>query len=198
MIKIIITSTILCFSLLGLSQDITEKNNTKLKPFIAYDFGEAAFNRFQSYSGEIGIRFPNHHLLRLTHMNVNLTEQHLSSSFAAAVDGPNVEGKFFGFELFYDIPIYWNKLYLGPSVGYYENEYSHTILSERLKKETVTVGLGISYREIDLFGIKGLYYTFSIPMRLSLSPIEETKLGETIIVNDTFNNNIWLFVGYEF
>jgi len=51
-------------------------------------------------------------MIRLTHMNVNLTEEHLSSEFARAVDGDNVEGKLFGFEAFYDLPVLTKGLYI--------------------------------------------------------------------------------------
>ena len=67
---------------------------------MAIELGKGAFNKFQSYSGEIDIQLSDDHLLRLVHMIVYLTEQHLSSSFAGAVDDPDVEGKFFGFEVF--------------------------------------------------------------------------------------------------
>ncbi|MBX2817354.1 MAG: hypothetical protein KTR24_15205 [Saprospiraceae bacterium] len=167
-------------------------------PFVAYELGEAMFNRFQSYSGEIGVRLPNHHLLRLTHMNVRLTEKHLSSSFAGAVDGSGVKGTFWGFEAFYDVPLLWKSLYLGPSIGYYRSAYEHVTLPAELENHSMTLGAAISIRETDLFGIQGLYYTLSLPMRLSLNPIKETMLGEATIVNSTFDNNIWLFIGYEF
>ena len=70
--------------------------------FIAYDFGEAAFNQFKSLGSEIGVRLKNDHLLRLAYTNLYLSEKHLSSDFAKAVDGNNVKGKQVGFELFYD------------------------------------------------------------------------------------------------
>ena len=184
--------------LIGSTQDNSVKEDQKIHLFIGYDLGEAVFNKFQSLSGEIGVRFKNNHTLRLVHMNVKLTEQHLSSSFAGAVDGPNVEGKMFGFEAFYDIPILWKSLYVAPSVGYFENGYNHIILSEELKNNSATIGAAISYRETNVFGIKGLYTTLSLPMRITLNPLKETILGETTIVNNSFDNNIWFFIGFEF
>lgn len=193
-----LTTCLLIFQL-GISQNVEQIKEAKIKPFIAYEFGEAAFNKFQSVSGEIGIRFPNNQMIRLVHMNVQLTEQHLSSSFAGAVDGDNVEGSMFGFEAFYDIPVTWNTLYLSPSVGYFKGEYNHLILDESLKLDyAYSVGLAVSYRENNLFGLEGLYYNFSVPMRFNLSPTDATVLGETTIVNNTFENNIWIFIGYEF
>lgn len=187
----------LCFQSIY-SQSQEPEQIERIKVFAAYELGEAAFNKFQSFSGEIGIRFPNNHQLRMTHMNVGLTEQHLSSGFAGAVDGDDVEGDFFGFELFYDFPIRWKGLYIAPSVGYYRNKYRHKSLPESLSNRSATLGLGISYQEIDIFKVKGLYYRFSIPMRTHLNPIKETSLGSTLVKNNSFDNNIWVFIGYEF
>lgn len=166
--------------------------------FMAYDFGEAAFNQFRSLGGEVGVRFKNDHLLRLAHTNLHLTEKHLSSSFAIAVDGKNVKGKQFGFELFYDLPIFVKGLYIAPSAGYYENTYTHTVLNEKLEKSSFTVGTAISFTEMDLFKLKGLYYRVSVPFRFNLDPIQETKLGDTTIKSNLFDNNIWFFVGFQF
>lgn len=177
-------------------KDSVKIKNTKF--FIAYDLGEAAFNQFKSLGGEAGVRFKNNHLLRLSHTNLHLTEKHLSSSFASAVDGKNVEGKQFGFELFYDFPVFVKGLYIAPSVGYYNNEYTHTILNEKLEKSSLTIGTAISFTEMDLFKLKGLYYRFSVPFRFNLNPIEETKLGDTTIKSNLFDNNIWFFIGFQF
>ncbi len=177
-------------------KDSSKSKNTKF--FIAYDFGEATFNKFQSLGSEIGIQFKNNHLLRLSHTNLNLTEEHLSSNFAKAVDGENVKGKQFGFELFYDFPVFIKGLYIAPSIGYYDNKYTHTILNEKLKKSSFTTGASISFTETNLFKVKGLYYRFSIPFRFNLDPIKETKLGDATIKNNLFDNNIWFFVGFQF
>lgn len=178
------------------TDEISQKDTHQF--FIAYEFGEAVFNKFQSLSGELGWRFNNQHMIRLVHINHDLTEEHLSSGFAGAVDGDYVEGKLFGFETFYDFPIFTKGLYISPSIGYYRNEYRHTMLQEDLQKSSCTLGTALSYRETNIFNVKGLYYMFSIPMRISLDPIKETKLGDTIIKNNTFENNIWLFIGYAF
>lgn len=177
-------------------RDSVKSKSTKL--FVAYDFGEAAFNQFKSLGGEIGVRFKNDHLVRLTHTNLHLTEKHLSSNFAKAVDGKNVKGKQFGFELFYDFPFFVKGLYIAPSVGYYNNEYTHTILNEKLEKSSFTAGTAISFTEKDLFKVKGLYYRVSIPVRFNFDPIKETKLGDATIKNNLFDNNIWFFVGFQF
>lgn len=188
----------LLWSFMGYGQEVTEKQQKKMRPFVAYELGEAAFNKFQSISGEVGVKFRNDHLLRLTHMNVNLTEAHLSSDFVVVVDGSDVEGKMFGFEVFYDFPVLLEGLHLGPSFGYYINEYNHTVLDESVKENSATIGLGISYREENIFGLKGLYYTLSLPLRIHFDPMEKTKLGDTTIYGNQFDSNIWFFVGYQF
>jgi hypothetical protein len=165
-------------------RDSAKSKSTKI--FIAYDFGEAAFNQFKSLGGEVGVQFKNNHLLRLTHTNLHLTEKHLSSSFATAVEGKNVKGKQFGFELFYDFPIFVKGLYIAPSIGYYDNTYTHTILNEKLEKSSFTAGAAISFTEKDLFKVKGLYYRVSVPFRFNLDPIKETKLGDATIVGFQF------------
>lgn len=166
--------------------------------FIAYDLGEAVFNKFQSLGSEIGVQFKNNHLLRLSHTNLNLSEEHLSSDFAKAVDGKNVKGRQFGFELFYDFPVLVKGLYVATSIGYYSNEYIHTTLNEKLKKSSFSTGAAISFTQIDLFKVKGLYYRVSVPFRFNLNPIKETTLGDATIKSNLFDNNIWFFVGFQF
>lgn len=175
-----------------------ELKENKLNVFVGYELGEAVFNKFQSLSGEIGVQFKNQHQLRLAHMNVNLTKEHLATAFAGAVDGPDVKGKFLGLEAFYDIPVFKNRLFLAPSIGYFKNEYNHTLLDESLTNSSLTFGGAISFTETDIFKVKGLYYRFSIPMRTPLNRIKETQLGSTIIKNNAFDNNLWLFIGYKF
>ncbi|GAB5557980.1 MAG: hypothetical protein SchgKO_21930 [Schleiferiaceae bacterium] len=184
-----------------------ETDSRKLHFFIGYDLGEAMFNSFQSLSGEVGVSLPNRHLIRLVHMNVNLTEQHLSSDFVATVDGDNVEGKMLGFELFYSYPLFqWREgdqgFYVSPSLGVYNNQYWHTELDERLDHTSGTAGFELSFREVNPFktqgAFKGLYYTVSLPFRFHFSPHDKTQLGNTTISSNAFDNNIWLFIGYEF
>lgn len=198
MIKKTITLILIFLSININAQKNTTDENKKLHPFIAFELGQAVFNDFKSYSGEVGVKLRNNHMLRLSHMNIKMSEAHLSSDFAVVVDGDHVEGKQFGFELFYDFPILWKGVHISPSLGWYRNEYYHTILNENLKKSSATVGIAISYREVDIFGIKGLYYTLSFPMRTPFNSITRTKLGDTIIKNNTFDSNIFFFVGFQF
>lgn len=175
----------------------------KPKFFLAYDFGEAMVNSFQSLSGEVGLSFANKHLIRLVHMNVWLTEKHLSSDFVAVVEGDHVEGRMVGLEGFYSIPLLkWRAeneaIYASPSIGFYANEYQHLELDEGFQQKSATVGLELSYREINPFGVKGLYYALTFPMRFHFNPHEEVTLGETTILSNKFDGNIWFFVGYQF
>ncbi|ANQ51833.1 hypothetical protein MY04_4498 [Flammeovirga sp. MY04] len=179
-----------------LKKDSTNTKRPKL--FIAYDFGEAVFNQFRSLGGEVGVRCKNEHLLRLAYTHLYLTEKHLSSDFAKAVDGENVKGKQVGFELFYDFPVLIKSLYIAPSVGYYDHEYTHTISDEQLKQSSLTVGTAISFTETDVLKIKGLYYRVSIPIRFHFNPIEESQLGDATIKSNQFDNSIWFFIGFEF
>ncbi len=190
----------IAFVLLILGHFIFAQNDSikKAHPFIALELGQAVFNDFNSYSGEIGIRFQNNHLIRLTHMNIKMSETHLSSDFAVIVDGNNVEGKQFGFEAFYDFPLFGKELYISPSIGWYRNEYKHLILDENIEKSSATVGMAISYRETNVFKVKGLYYTLSIPMRTPFNRIDKTVLGHTIIKSNAFDSNIFFFIGFEF
>ncbi|NVK52202.1 MAG: hypothetical protein HWD85_04650 [Flavobacteriaceae bacterium] len=185
----------------SIANDHSKKDSIKTRKtqfFIGYDFGEAAFNKFQSLGGEIGVKFKNNHQVRLSHTSIRFTEAHLSSSFAGAVDGKNVKGKQFGFELFYDFPVFFNGFYISPSLGYYDNEYTHTNLNEKLEKASFTVGSAISFTEVDIFKVKGLYYRVSLPYRYTFNPHKKTKLGETTIKSNTFDSHLWFFVGYQF
>lgn len=162
--------------------------------FIGYDFGEAAFNRFQSLGSEVGIRFQNGDHFRLSYTNLKLTEEHLSSNFASAVDGENIRGKQQGLELFYDLHLPVKDLYIGPSIGFYDNRYNHTLLKEKIRKSSFTMGAAVSYSQ-NLFKSKWVYYRVSVPIRYTFNPIEETKLGAATIKSNRVDNNIWFFIG---
>ncbi len=180
-----------------------DSTNTKSNVFIAYDLGEMAFNRFQNFAGEVGYKFKNDHMIRFVYLNIKLTEEHLSSDFAMAVDGENVTGLWHGYELLYDIPIYRFKggngfVYGGLSAGYHENSYQHTILNESVEHNTGTIGFDIGYRESNVLKVKGLYLNFQIPIRYNFKTLEETMLGEATVNKSVFGQNISFFIGYEF
>lgn len=166
--------------------------------FIGYETLEMAMNKFQYFAGEIGYRFDKKNQVRLSIMEVKLTERHLSSKYeAAAIDGENVEGYFRGYEVHYD-RFFSKHWYISANIGYYNDTYEHTILNEKVENETLTVGPGIGYKRSNLFGIKHLYLNFSIPVRFYFNKIAETKLGDTTVREHIIVNNIWLFLGYQF
>jgi len=182
--------------------DVVQTDN-KLNIFVGYDLGQMAFNRFQNFAGEIGVKTKNDHIIRFAYQNVKLTEAHLSSSFAGAVDGENVTGLWHGYGLLYDIPVYRLKngkgfAYGGVAVGYHRNFYQHIILDESFEHKTALVGFDIGFREKDIFNVKGLYINFSVPFLFNLNKIEETKLGDTTINSDVLSQSIAFFIGYEF
>jgi hypothetical protein len=166
--------------------------------FVGYEILEMAMNNFKNFAGEIGYRLDGRNTIRLSIMEVNLTERHLSSNYEAmAIDGENVTGYFRGYEASLD-RYFSDRFYASASLGYFSDTYEHTILDERLKIETMTLGTGIGYRRFDMLGIKGAYLHFSIPIRFYFNKIDETRLGETTVREHLIVNNIWLFLGYEF
>lgn len=195
---ITLSLALLFCSVAAVAQDNESREELQTRPFIGLELGQAVFNDFNSYSGEVGMRFKNNQSFRISHMNIKMSEEHLSSDFAIIVDGDDVEGEQFGFEAFYDFPVIWEGLYISPSVGWYRNGYHHIVLDEGFKKSSVTIGTAINFREVNVFGIKGLYYTLSFPMRTPFRPIDRTKLGDTIIKSNRFDCNIFFFVGYMF
>ncbi|MEM6830771.1 MAG: hypothetical protein AAF551_09670, partial [Bacteroidota bacterium] len=199
--QVLVAAILLFGSVSGFGQDTLK--NEKIKPFIAYDLGQAVYNRFQSISGEVGLRLSNDRLIRITHMNVNYVEAHLERKKAIPLispqEGGDVEGSIFGFETFYSLPVYKRPgrkeaLYLSPSFGYYKKKYWHTKLNERFSNRSFLVGLEISYREYDLFKVKGLYYNVTLPLRFNFTPHGKRMLGETKILGDRIDTNSMFFV----
>ena len=118
--------------------------------FIGYETLEMAMNNFQYFAGEIGYRFNAENQLRLTIMEVKMTERHLSNKYeAVAVEGKNVKGYFRGYEVHYDW-FFLSPVYVSANIGYYNNTYEHTILDEKVRNETLTLGSGLGYRRSNL------------------------------------------------
>ena len=203
-VRVIIATLIaIAWSVFGTAQTSSPAPKLQIQPFIAYEFVEAIFNKFRSLSGEVGVQLPNKHMIRLVHQNIKFTEEHLSSGFAVTVKGDDVEGSLFGFEVLYSLPLVkWRDgneiLFLSPSVGYYRNRYNHTIIDAEFEQRSPTIGLEISYRETNLFGLKGFYYAVTIPIRIHFKPHDAFYLGETKVLGNRFDNNIWFFIGYQF
>ena len=166
--------------------------------FVAYETLEMAMNKFRHFAGEVGYQFGAKYRARITIMEVDLTERHLSSSWeAGAVDGEGVVGYFRGYEVHADRFVYRN-WYVSGSLGYYADSYEHEERNESLENQTMTVGSGIGYQRDNLFGVRHLYVNFNIPLRYYFNRIEETEWGDTTIRPHVVVNNIWLFVGYKF
>jgi hypothetical protein len=168
------------------------------KYFAGYELLEMTMNKFQNFAGEIGCRFNEKEQVRLTVMEVVLTERHLSNGYEAfGVDGSNVQGYFRNYEINYDryFSEHW---YYSINISYDYHKYEHTIIDASVNNETMTIGSGIGYTHYDLFGIKHLFLNCSVPVRYFFNHLEETKLGGTTIRAHIIVNNIWLFIGYNF
>lgn len=165
--------------------------------FVGYEFGQMVFNDFQNFAGEIGYPLKNNNTIRLSFLNVALSERHLSSSEAIAVDGDNIEGLWRGAELLYDISI-TDHIFIGPSVGHYDTEYSHTILDESVRKKSTTAGLALSYSDNDIFGLNNLYWRFSLSFRHYFNPIQRTTLGESVVTGGSSEVTPAIYIGYRF
>ncbi len=176
-----------------------QEEQTK-KFFLGYETLEMTMNKFQNFAGEVGYRINPRHQVRLAIGEIKLTERHLSSDWeAAAVDGDNVEGYFRIYELNYDRFFGKRKLfYVSGSAGYVNDKYKHLISDRRIDNHTATVGLGVGFQKMNLFGIRHLYINASIPFRYYFNDIPEQQWGDTTIEKHQFVNNIWFFVGYGF
>lgn len=199
--KILILLALFSSSFLSAQEAKTAKQEIKF--YAGYDLGEMAFNKFQNFAGEVGLKFKNDHTLRFTYMNVQLTEKHLASGFASAVDGGNITGHWKGYDLIYDIPVYRFKksnmlIYGGLSAGYHTNTYQHITNEESFNHQTKTIGLGIGLRETNLFKIKGLYANFHLPIRYYFNTLDEINLGNSTVKKIKLEQTLHFFIGYEF
>lgn len=165
--------------------------------FVGYEFGQMAFNGFQNFAGEVGYTLDSNATIRLSYLNVALSERHLSSSEASAVDGDNVEGLWRGVEFLYDVPIN-RHIFIGPSVGYFDSIYSHTELNEEIRKKSSTVGLALSYSDNGIWRFDNLYWRFSISYRHYLNPMQRTTLGDSVVNGGSSEVTPAIFVGYRF
>ena len=165
--------------------------------FAGYEFGQMAFNKFKHVAGEIGYSFENKHAVRLALFNVALSERHLSSGEASVVEGDNVTGIWRGVDLYYDYPVTRNIL-ISPSIGYHDNEYTHTVLGTSVRQTSLSAGVAVSYIGDDILGFDQLYWRFSLTFRYNLSEQEDTNLGESIVRGDSSGFTPAIYVGYGF
>jgi len=165
--------------------------------FVGYEFGEMAFNDFKNIAGEVGYTFENKQSLRLSYLNILLSERHLSSSEASAVDGDNVEGLWRGADIYYDFPIK-NNYFVSPYVGYYDMKFSHTVLAESVRYKTASAGFAVSYFGDSILGVDELYWRFSLTFGYFFNELDKTTLGETVVNGGSVNFIPQIFVGYDF
>jgi len=163
----------------------------------AYELTEMGMNGFRNFAGELGYRFGARHRVRLSVMEVDVSERDLAGWWSAAVDGKGVEGYLRGYEVHGD-RFFKGGWYVSLNAGYYANTFEHVTLPERLSNETLTAGLGIGYSRSRLFGVEHLSINFTNPIRYYFHPIEETPLGSATVRTHKIVPNTWLFVGYAF
>lgn len=200
---IMITSLFMMCLSNGFAQDVVNSDNSKIKVYAGYDLGEMAFNKFQNFGGELGLGLKNEHIISFVYLNVKLTEEHLSSGFARAVDGDDISGHWIAYEGSYNIPIYHFKkdgqyIYAGLSAGYHKNSYQHEILDASVEHDSFTTGINLGFRESNIFKIRGLYFNLQIPIRYYFMKLDEVRLGESTVNEQTFEQTISFFVGYQF
>lgn len=165
--------------------------------FAAYEITEMGMNNFRHFAGEVGFRFGPKHQLRLSVMEVAVTERDLAGWWSAAVDGKGVRGYLRGYELHAD-RFFHGHWYVSANAGYYANEFRHITLPQRIWNETLTAGVGIGYTKPNLFGIEHLHLDFTMPIRYYFDGIEETKLGSATVNVHKVVPNSWVFIGYRF
>lgn len=182
------------YFLLSSSRNVSASSSN----FVTLELFELTMNDFQNFAGEIGHRFNDRYQARLSIMDIHLTERHLRSAEAAAIDGKNVEGEFRGYEVNLD-RYFTQNWYASLNAGYYTDIYQHQILmDQRIKNETFTIGTGVGYLKQNLFGLKNAYVNFNVPLRYYFNSIDETTLGETTVREHLIVNNFWLFLGIHF
>lgn len=165
--------------------------------FVGYEFGQMVFNDFKNVAGEIGYSFENRHAVRIALFNVALSERHLSSDEASAVEGDNVKGLWHGVDLYYDYPV-TNNIFISPSIGHHDNEYTHTVLGTTVRQSSPSAGVTVSYLGNDILGIEQLYWRFSLAFRYNFKEEDDANLGDSIVRGDTSGFTPAIYIGYGF
>lgn len=167
------------------------------RAFVGYELTEMSMNRFRHFAGEAGYRFGPRYRLRVSVMEVDVTERDLAGWWSASVDGPGVRGYFRAYELHAD-RFLGRSWYVGGNLGYIANTFEHVTLPVRLANRTLTAGVGAGYSHAGLFGVRRLYLDVSMPIRFYFDGIEETPLGAATVRAHRVVPNTWIFVGYRF
>ncbi|MCL4821066.1 MAG: hypothetical protein KJ067_18165 [Vicinamibacteria bacterium] len=179
----------------GDSHDLDSR--TERGAFVAYELTEMAMNGFRNFAGEVGFRFGPRSQVRLSVMEVRVSERDLAGWWSAAVDGPGVEGYLRAYEVEAD-RFFKGNWYAGLNAGFVANRFSHVRLPERLSHRTATAGVTLGYSRAGLFGWRRLHLDVAMPMRLYLDGIAETRLGDATVRAHKIVPNTWVFVGYRF
>jgi len=162
---------------------------------VGYEIFEMAMNEFRYFAGELAYRFDDRYRLRLTVMEVDLTERHLGSSWESeAIDGSGVSGYFRGYELHLQRFV-WRGFYLSGAAGYFHDLYEEDASGQRVSNHTPTLGVGLGYNWREPFGIPYLYLDLAMPFRFYFNDIEEQQLGDATVRRHLIVNNLWLFIG---
>jgi hypothetical protein len=165
--------------------------------FLGYELTEMSMNRFRNFAGEAGYRFGPRYRLRLSAMEVDVTERDLAGWWSAAVDGRGVRGYLRAYELHGD-RFLTRSWYVGANAGYIANSFEHVTLAQRLDNRTLTAGIGVGYSRSDLFGVRHLQLDVSMPIRYYFDDIAETHLGSARVRAHKVVPNTWVFLGYGF
>lgn len=164
---------------------------------LAYEVTEMSVNRFRNFAGELRYRFGDRHQVRLSVMEVDVSERDLAGWWSASVRGEGVKGYFRAYELHAD-RFFKGNWYVSANAGYIANKFERVTLDDRLQNRTPTAGVGVGYARSNLFGVKGLSINFTNPVRYYFHEIKETRLGSATVRAHKLVPNTWLFVGFKF
>jgi len=164
--------------------------------FVSYELLEMGANNFKNFAGDIGCRFDDKNQIRFVVMEVDITEEHLSSPFMAIVSGSKATAYMKGYELNYDY-FFSGAFYLMANIGYIDMSFQSTVNStDFYQVRTATFGSGIGYKHMNLFGTENM--NLSIPIRYMINPFEETVFTDFTVNGSQLAPSVWCFLGYEF
>jgi len=78
------------------------ESGRKNRIFFGYELNEMSMNKFQNFNFEGGFTLKENQTIRITLTDVMLTERHLASDEAKAVDGHGIVGRFRNYSIYYD------------------------------------------------------------------------------------------------
>jgi len=127
-------------NLLGQAPDPRSSNHF----FVGYELGEMIPNRMQNYAFEMGYSFADDHSLRITALDVILTERHLASKYeAVSVDGKDINGRLSDYALNYDYFV--SESFYVSIIGGYESIYYEYLKQDQYKLHRYLLGENLCY-----------------------------------------------------